>query len=414
MLPKIRPLYTTHSRLSLDAIPSPWAPPTGDNTLPSGETLYTVELPPTLHPKPGEPPPYSAVIIHVPPDKLPFFQAHPGQLLRITGPYQDDHAGRLHLYAEHARLMGTYKADPRFFPFRDKTYFTVPPPPIELARRYRFPRWRKLAAAAYLMTSRGLSTSWDIMWLMNLPPNEATRVTFWQPLITDGFAEHIATVPLSRASGPFSTIAIYQPTQLAYDLARAYGWELPAKTDWQYLAEGHRGAQQLKHSAAVLAAAHHLRRRRLNPRVIFTPPGEPAPTDISFIDPTTGKVIYLEVEIASRTHPVISPFDTEQLKPGQFAGFHPSRWRRRDSHQGFIALCTITVGQRKRITRDFRENGFTVSATDLATLARNTNFNGGFSNSPFFVQEKLGPVERKPRRGTFAPGNLHRFQKKNA
>lgn len=410
MLPKLKPLYRTHSRLSLDAIPSPWDAPDGDNVLLSGETLYVVNLPPVLYPKRGDPPAYSAVIIHVPPDKLAFFQANAGQLLRITGRYEDDYAGHLYLYAEHAHLMGTYKADPRFFPLRDKSYFTVPPPPVELAGRYRAPRWRKLSTVIYLMTSRGLSTSWDLMWLMDLPLNEITHMTVWKPLVAGGFAERIATVPLSSASGPFSTITIFQPTQLAYDIANAYGWEIAPKTDWQRLAEVRKGARKLKHSAAVLAAAHHLRRRQLNPRVVFRPPDEPAPTDVSFADPITGEVIYLEVEINPRTHPVISPFDDEQAKPGQSTGFHPPRWRRRVAHQGYVTVCTISVGQRRRLVRDLREHGFTVSATDLATLAARTSFTDGFTDSPFFVQNQLPPVDHKLWRGQFLPGNLYRYQ----
>lgn len=304
-------------------------------------------------PSPNGPadPPYA--VIEAGPRWLPFLDQHADDLLHLSGTFYYDANGVPHVspLAVDVRQSGTRRS--YALTLSTGETFVAPPRPTDFPYPLKPPRWTRLAAAAWLMIARGVSTSWDLRQALGVHAGPRTYDMLINPLVSSGLAAHIASVPLSNASRPFSSITILQPTDLAYRLAQLYRWP-SRETDWQKLQRLHGGNGELKHNAAVLALAFHLRRYGF-PYVAVLP----TTYDTAFApDVAYGSddylPVYIELEIPARAVD---------------ENYRIAKWRNQNTYQGCIALCTITPGQRGRLATALRKAGYTVAATDLATLA---------------------------------------------
>lgn len=313
--------------------------------------------------------PFARVIISE--DMWPVVSAHWNDLLYFSGPCVD--IDSLHIptiTAQHVNVQHPGGKLAYSLTLASGKTFTAPPPPLGLKPRPRPPRWTKLAAALYLMTVYGYSSSWDLLWQLRLPANPHAYDQLFHPLIDTGLATNVASVHLNRNAGPFSSMLIFEPTDLGTRLAQAYGWK-PRESDWHKLQRLHQGADQLKHSAAVLALAHHLRRRFAYVGILPKTVDSNFAPDLFYSAAMEAPSVYIEVEIPAR---------------GVDEDYRAAKWRNQNDYQGYLAICTVTPGQRHRLVSVLREHHYTVAATDLASIAQGvSDFNELNPTGPIWI-----------------------------
>ena len=230
----------------------------------------------------------------------------------------------------------------------DLNLFLIPPRPRLAPCSDR--AWPRAALAVQILAVTGCSALLDLYRLMSCELGVSPRA---------GSLARLVRETLTRAGWvetwtlPFighSRLGVIQLSGPGRAFARQMGWE-PVESDWERISRGHGGADQPRHTAAVLAFACQARLRGYQVSVIpGAAGGYPGSADVEIRRTTEAGLEACRVEVEMRAR-------------GKAAKWRQYAWCG-------VSLCAPTPASRAALVREIRALGIAGQAADLQTLAR--------------------------------------------